>query len=147
MTREGSLCPCGHAWLLHDVLAHDGDGTDLCCVEGCDQKACPGRTSTDEERRLRALSRFTPTNSQTWEPDARTDAVFAVDIVAQVVLAEAKKNPVERREAFLGYPAMNSHLFGQSMHDVGRAVMDALIKAGWRPSHRHPVSTSENGES
>lgn len=56
MTRRWfDLCPCGHTWLFHDAGEADANGTDdLCCVEGCDQKACPGRAnqpapSTPEE--------------------------------------------------------------------------------------------------
>lgn len=46
--RKGICCPCGHAWMFHDIEEWDGDGSDLCCVEGCDQKACPGKQSKDE---------------------------------------------------------------------------------------------------
>lgn len=47
MTRDVSdpfsLCPCGHAWMAHDIEEYDGDGSDTCCVEGCSQVGCPGR--------------------------------------------------------------------------------------------------------
>jgi hypothetical protein len=36
-------CPCEHPWLRHDVDEYRGDGTETCCVEGCDQTGCPGR--------------------------------------------------------------------------------------------------------
>lgn len=80
--------------------------------------------------------RFTPTGAQTWQGDALTDALIAVDLVANTVMTEAKKNPVQHRESYLGYPAMNSYLFGQTTHDVGKAVMDELIRAGWTPASR-----------
>lgn len=41
------LCDCGHQWLFHDIGEPDADD-HLCCVEGCDQKACPGRRPKDE---------------------------------------------------------------------------------------------------
>lgn len=37
-----ACCPCGHPWIRHDVDERAGDGTDRCCVEGCDQVGCPG---------------------------------------------------------------------------------------------------------
>jgi hypothetical protein len=37
-------CPCGHPWIRHDIEEYDGDGSDTCCVEGCSQVGCPGRT-------------------------------------------------------------------------------------------------------
>lgn len=36
-------CPCGHAWLRHDVNEYRGDGSEACCVEGCAQLGCPSR--------------------------------------------------------------------------------------------------------
>lgn len=42
-SRAFTRCPCGHLFLHHDINDCDGDGSDLCCVEGCDQRACPGR--------------------------------------------------------------------------------------------------------
>lgn len=50
MTRQWfQSCPCGHQWLFHDIGEPDADD-ELCCVEGCDQRACPGRNlvSTSE---------------------------------------------------------------------------------------------------
>lgn len=42
--RVGLLaCDCGHLWDRHDVEEYRGDGTEACCVEGCDQIGCPGR--------------------------------------------------------------------------------------------------------
>lgn len=41
--RAFTRCPCGHLFLHHDIAEYDGDGSDLCCVEGCDQASCPGR--------------------------------------------------------------------------------------------------------
>jgi hypothetical protein len=38
------LCPCGHFWLMHDVEEYTGDGTEICCADGCDQVGCPGRS-------------------------------------------------------------------------------------------------------
>jgi hypothetical protein len=29
--------------LLHDIEEYAGDGSDLCCVEGCDQVGCSGK--------------------------------------------------------------------------------------------------------
>lgn len=32
-------CPnrlCAHGKVLHDIEEYDGDGTDTCCVDGCD---------------------------------------------------------------------------------------------------------------
>lgn len=80
-----------------------------------------------------------PARARDWDQVARTDAMVAMDVVAQTVMAEAKKNPVERQPAFLAAPAMNTYLFGQTTHDVGREVMDALIKAGWVPPSRISV--------
>jgi len=37
------ICPCGHPWATHDVEEYTGDGTETCCVAGCDQQGCPGR--------------------------------------------------------------------------------------------------------
>lgn len=91
---------------------------------------------TGEIMNLEALSRFAPTQAHTWPQAERTDALIAVDLVAQTVETEAKKNPVQQQPAYLGYPAMNSYLFGQTMHDVGKAVMDELIRAGWVPPSR-----------
>lgn len=42
------LCACGHQWLFHDIGEPDADD-ELCCVEGCDQKACPGRQPASAE--------------------------------------------------------------------------------------------------
>jgi hypothetical protein len=42
-TNPWASCPCGHLWLCHDVNEYSGDGTETCCVEGCDQTGCPGR--------------------------------------------------------------------------------------------------------
>lgn len=36
-------CPCGHLWMFHHIAEHPGDGTELCCTAGCDQRGCPGR--------------------------------------------------------------------------------------------------------
>ena len=36
-------CACGHFWLQHDIEEYRGDGSETCCVEGCDQVGCPGR--------------------------------------------------------------------------------------------------------
>lgn len=35
------LCGCGHAWALHDIY-EPSDPRELCCVDGCDQRGCPG---------------------------------------------------------------------------------------------------------
>jgi hypothetical protein len=35
-------CDCGHLYLFHDIQAFPGDGSDMCCVDGCDQQTCPG---------------------------------------------------------------------------------------------------------
>lgn len=35
-------CHCGHPWGIHDVYEYDGDGTEMCCVFGCEQLGCPG---------------------------------------------------------------------------------------------------------
>lgn len=43
-----NYCDCGHPWLLHDIREQSGDGTDLCCAEGCDQFGCPGTSRVDE---------------------------------------------------------------------------------------------------
>lgn len=43
--RATVLCPCGHPWILHDVEEYKGDGTEMCCFEGCDQARCPGRVT------------------------------------------------------------------------------------------------------
>jgi hypothetical protein len=37
------LCRCGHPWGIHDVDEHRGDGSEMCCVTGCEQTGCPGR--------------------------------------------------------------------------------------------------------
>lgn len=37
-------CPCSHLMLHHDADEYRGDGTETCCVEGCDQAGCPGRS-------------------------------------------------------------------------------------------------------
>lgn len=42
------LCPCGHLWLNHDVDEYSGDGSETCCVWGCTQAGCPGRTPSME---------------------------------------------------------------------------------------------------
>ena len=44
-----ALCPCGHPWLRHDVEEYREDGTETCCVEGCSQVGCPGRTRDFQE--------------------------------------------------------------------------------------------------
>lgn len=44
-----SYCPCGHLWLHHDVNEYSGDGTEMCCVDGCTQTGCPGRQTPTEE--------------------------------------------------------------------------------------------------
>jgi hypothetical protein len=36
-------CACGHLWLSHDIEEYSGDGSEMCCVVGCDQDGCPGR--------------------------------------------------------------------------------------------------------
>lgn len=36
-------CACGHMWLWHDVDEYTGDGSETCCVDGCEQNGCPGR--------------------------------------------------------------------------------------------------------
>lgn len=41
-------CACGHLMIHHDIDEHPG--TELCCVEGCDQKGCPGRTPNVQTR-------------------------------------------------------------------------------------------------
>ena len=41
-------CSCGHMWMRHDVNEYSGDGTETCCVEGCDQRGCPGRAAPRE---------------------------------------------------------------------------------------------------
>jgi hypothetical protein len=38
-----SQCDCGHLYLFHDIEEYAGDGSDICCVEGCNQVGCPGR--------------------------------------------------------------------------------------------------------
>lgn len=45
MTAPTLNCPCGHSWMAHDVDEFPGDGSETCCVEGCDQTGCPGRTT------------------------------------------------------------------------------------------------------
>jgi hypothetical protein len=44
--------PCAHGEVLHDVDEYQGDGTETCCVEGCDCRGRPtarmSTTSTDE---------------------------------------------------------------------------------------------------
>lgn len=83
-----------------------------------------------------ARERFTPASARGWEGDALTDVFIAVDLVAQTIETEARKNPVEQRPGFLWEPPGSRYIFGQTMHDVGKAVMDALIKAGWTPASR-----------
>lgn len=41
------MCACGHPWGAHDVEEYRGDGSETCCVEGCDQAGCPGRLAAD----------------------------------------------------------------------------------------------------
>ena len=41
-------CDCGHLWLHHDIDEYRGDGTETCCVEGCDQVGCPGKRQQPE---------------------------------------------------------------------------------------------------
>ena len=41
-------CACGHSMLLHDIEEYAGDGSDLCCVESCDQVGCPGKKGKTE---------------------------------------------------------------------------------------------------
>lgn len=42
-----ACCGCGHIWLRHDVEEYPGDGSEMCCVEGCRQRDCPGRDRND----------------------------------------------------------------------------------------------------
>lgn len=42
-TWAWNVCPCGHLWMHHDVEEYRGDGSEMCCVDGCDQVACPGK--------------------------------------------------------------------------------------------------------
>ena len=44
-TNSWRSCACGHFWLQHDVEEYRGDGSETCCVEGCDQARCPGKVS------------------------------------------------------------------------------------------------------
>jgi hypothetical protein len=37
------LLPMWHVWMRHDIEEYSGDGSEMCCVEGCDQAKCPGR--------------------------------------------------------------------------------------------------------
>jgi hypothetical protein len=37
------ICLCGHVWDAHDVYEYRGDGSEMCCVHGCEQNGCPGR--------------------------------------------------------------------------------------------------------
>lgn len=46
---------CGHLWPFHDIEEYDGDGSDTCCVEGCDQSGCPGGRCAG--RRVRRVPR------------------------------------------------------------------------------------------
>jgi hypothetical protein len=41
--EKPSHCPCGHVWHAHDVDEYSGDGSEMCCVHGCEQSGCPGR--------------------------------------------------------------------------------------------------------
>lgn len=43
-----NYCACGHLMMRHDIEEYDGDGSDTCCVEGCGQVGCPGRTNEEE---------------------------------------------------------------------------------------------------
>ena len=43
-TTPWAPCACGHPWLRHDVTEYRGDGSEMCCVEGCAQNGCPGKT-------------------------------------------------------------------------------------------------------
>lgn len=49
-TRSGDgtwkYCACGHFWLQHDIEEYRGDGSETCCVEGCNQVGCPGRMAS-----------------------------------------------------------------------------------------------------
>lgn len=36
--------PCSHGKVLHDVEEYDGDGTDTCCVDGCECGRVPAMT-------------------------------------------------------------------------------------------------------
>jgi len=38
-------CACGHLWMSHDIEEYTGDGSETCCVVGCDQVGCPGRSA------------------------------------------------------------------------------------------------------
>lgn len=98
---------------------------------------------TEYRQRIEAARhQLTPERAWDWEGDQLTDALMAVDIVANTVMNEAKKNPVQAQPGFLWEPPTNRYLFVQTMHDVGRAVMDKLIGAGWVPPSR--MSASEN---
>lgn len=39
-----ALCRCGHPWGAHDIEEYTDDGSDMCCVSGCSQEGCPGRS-------------------------------------------------------------------------------------------------------
>jgi hypothetical protein len=41
-------CLCGHPWGIHDVDEYRGDGSEMCCVTGCEQKGCPGRRPREQ---------------------------------------------------------------------------------------------------
>lgn len=43
-----SNCLCGHPFGAHDVEEYSGDGSEMCCVQGCSQWGCPGRTPAEE---------------------------------------------------------------------------------------------------
>lgn len=43
------LCPCGHPWIRHDIEEYRGDGSETCCVDGCTQGGCPGRTRRKDD--------------------------------------------------------------------------------------------------
>lgn len=38
-------CECGHLWVSHDIEEYTGDGSEMCCVVGCNQAGCPGKVS------------------------------------------------------------------------------------------------------
>jgi hypothetical protein len=29
--------------MFHDIEEYTGDGSEICCAEGCDQSRCPGK--------------------------------------------------------------------------------------------------------
>lgn len=41
-------CPCGHAWVRHDIY-EPSDPRELCTVQGCDQRGCPGRSARENQ--------------------------------------------------------------------------------------------------